>query len=507
MSIKKNTSAQIPSGNLDSQATNDRRKFIQGAGLSAVAAAAGSLISSNAAAKTQNIKPRAAQPNIVFILTDNLGYGEVGCYGGGITRGAATPRIDSLAKEGTKLLNANMETQCTPSRSSLMTGRWAIRSGTHSVPFGGVADGLTQWEITIGQALSDAGYATGYYGKWHLGSFDGRLPNDKGFDEWFGIPRTTDEALWPSSPGWRPDIMPPEHTMEGKKGQKSKVLNIYDVNQRKLIDAEVTKRSVAFIERAAKSDKPFFAYVALTQPHLPSLPNPKFAGKTGNGEWADMLAEMDANVGQILDALDNTRTRDNTIVVFTSDNGAEFYKPWDGWSGPWRGQYFTALEGGIRVPFLIRWPGQIPAERVSNEIIHGVDMFATFAKLCGAKVPRDRPIDSVDQSEFLLGKTESSAREGFPIFCAERLQAVKWRNWKLHFMRQDTMFDPPVKNPVPTIYNLFTDPREEKPALDTWVVGPMLKIVGEFEQSTKETPLIPMGTPDPYIPPTSKLKS
>jgi arylsulfatase len=507
VSIKKNTSAQIPSGNLDSQATNDRRKFIQGAGLSAVAAAAGSLISSNAAAKTQNIKPRAAQPNIVFILTDNLGYGEVGCYGGGITRGAATPRIDSLAKEGTKLLNANMETQCTPSRSSLMTGRWAIRSGTHSVPFGGVADGLTQWEITIGQALSDAGYATGYYGKWHLGSFDGRLPNDKGFDEWFGIPRTTDEALWPSSPGWRPDIMPPEHTMEGKKGQKSKVLNIYDVNQRKLIDAEVTKRSVAFIERAAKSDKPFFAYVALTQPHLPSLPNPKFAGKTGNGEWADMLAEMDANVGQILDALDNTRTRDNTIVVFTSDNGAEFYKPWDGWSGPWRGQYFTALEGGIRVPFLIRWPGQIPAERVSNEIIHGVDMFATFAKLCGAKVPRDRPIDSVDQSEFLLGKTESSAREGFPIFCAERLQAVKWRNWKLHFMRQDTMFDPPVKNPVPTIYNLFTDPREEKPALDTWVVGPMLKIVGEFEQSTKETPLIPMGTPDPYIPPTSKLKS
>lgn len=507
MSIKKNTSAPIPKGNLESQTTTDRRKFMQGAGLSAVAAAAGSLISSNAAAKTQNTKPRAAQPNIVFILTDNLGYGEVGCYGGGLTRGAATPRIDSLAKEGTKLLNANMETQCTPSRSSLMTGRWAIRSGTHSVPFGGVADGLTQWEITIGQALSDAGYATGYYGKWHLGSFDGRLPNDKGFDEWFGIPRTTDEALWPSSPGWRPEIMPPEHIMEGKKGQKSKVLNIYDVDQRKLIDAEVTKRSVAFIERAAKSDKPFFAYVALTQPHLPSLPNPKFAGKTGNGEWADMLAEMDANVGQILDAIDKTGTRDNTIVVFTSDNGAEFYKPWDGWSGPWRGQYFTALEGGIRVPFLIRWPGQIPAERVSNEIVHGVDMFATFAKLCGAKIPTDRPIDSVDQSEFLLGKTEHSAREGFPIFCAERLQAVKWRNWKLHFMRQDTMFDPPVKNPVPTIYNLFTDPREEKPALDTWVVGPMLKIVGEFEQSTKQTPLIPMGTPDPYIPPKSQLKS
>ena len=191
------------------------------------------------------------KPNIVFILTDNLGYGEVGCYGGGLTRGAATPRIDSLAKQGLRLLNMNMETQCTPSRASLMTGRWAIRSGCHSVPFGGVADGLTRWEVTIGEALADAGYVTGYYGKWHLGSFDGRLPNDQGFDEWYGIPRTTDEARWPSSPGWSPDIMPAEHTMEGKKGGKSRELKTYDVVERRLIDAEITRRSVALIEREA----------------------------------------------------------------------------------------------------------------------------------------------------------------------------------------------------------------------------------------------------------------
>jgi arylsulfatase A-like enzyme len=441
------------------------------------------------------------KPNIVFILTDNLGYGEVGAYGGGLTRGVPTPRIDSLAKDGMRLLNMNMETQCTPSRSSLMTGRWAIRSGTHSVPFGGVADGMTQWEVTIAEALSDAGYATGYYGKWHLGSHDGRLPNDQGFDEWFGIPRTTDESLWPSSPGWSSDIMPAEKMMEGKKGEKSRELKVYDVEQRRLIDAEITSRSVAFIERQAKGSKPFFAYVALTQPHLPTEPNPDFKGKTGNGDWADMLAEMDVNVGQILDAVDKAGVRENTMVIFTSDNGPEFIRPWDGWAGPWRGQYFTALEGGIRVPFLIRWPGKIAAERVSNEIVHGVDMFATLAKIAGAKVPADRPMDSLDQSEFLIGKSEKSAREGFPIFCAERLQAVKWRNWKLHFMRQDTMFDPPVKNPVPTIYNLYTDPREEKPTADTWVVGPILKIVGAFEQSVKKHPLIPMGTPDPYTPP------
>jgi arylsulfatase A-like enzyme len=440
------------------------------------------------------------KPNIVFILTDNLGYGEIGVYGGGATRGAATPHIDALASEGTRLTNMNMETQCTPSRSSLMTGRWAIRSGTHSVPFGGVADGLTQWEVTMGEAISDAGYATAYYGKWHLGSHDGRLPNDQGFDEWYGIPRTTDEALWPTAPGWSPDVMPPEQMMEGKKGEKSHVLGVYDVTQRRLIDAEITKRSVAFIERGAKSTKPFFAYVALTQPHLPTLPNPAFSGKTGNGDWADMLAEMDANVGQILDAVDKAGIRNNTIIIFTSDNGAEFVKPWDGWAGPWRGAYFTALEGGIRVPYMIRWPGKIAAGRVSNEIVHGADMFATLAKFSGAKTPTDRPFDSIDQSAFFLDKSDKSAREGFPIWGADRLQAVKWRNWKMHFIRQNDMFDPPVKNPTPTIYNLFTDPREEKPTVDSWVVGPMLKIVGEFEHSVKKNPLIPMGTPDPFVP-------
>jgi len=455
-------------------------------------------------AGTSAVLAESAKPNIVFILTDNLGYGEIGVYGGGVTRGAETPRIDSLATEGMRFLNMNMETQCTPSRSSLMTGRWAIRSGTHSVPFGGVADGLTQWEVTIGEALSDAGYATGYYGKWHLGSHDGRLPNDQGFDEWFGIPRTTDEALWPSAAGWSPDIMPPEHVMEGVKGEKSRSLAVYDVEQRRLIDAEITQRTVNFIGRQAEAGKPFFAYVALTQPHLPSEPNPAFKGKTGNGDWADMLAEMDFNVGQMLAAIDEAGVRENTIVIFTSDNGPEYIQPWDGWAGPWRGQYFTALEGGVRVPFLMRWPGTIDAGRISNEIVHGVDMFATLARFAGAEVPTDRPFDSLDHSDFILGKTAKSAREAFPIWCADRLQAVKWRNWKLHFMRQETMFDPPVKNPVPTIHNLYTDPREEKPTVDTWVVGPVLKVVGDFEESVKQHPLIPMGTPDPYRPESSK---
>ena len=449
-----------------------------------------------APALAQSRKP----PNILFILTDNLGYGELGVYGGGATRGAPTPRIDTLAQQGLRLTNMNMETQCTPSRSSLMTGRFAIRSGTYAVPFGGVPEGLTQWEVTVAESLSAAGYATALHGKWHLGSHDGRLPNDQGFDEWFGIPRTTDESLWSSSAGYSTNIVPQEKIMEGRKGGKSRALQDYDVTQRRLIDAEITRRSVDFMERQAQAGKPFFMYVSLTQPHLPTLPNPAFAGRTGNGDWADMLAEMDSNVGQMLDAVDRLGLRDDTLVIFTSDNGPEFFKPWDGWAGPWRGQYFTALEGGIRVPFMARWPGNIPAGRVSNEIVHGVDMFATLAAMANAKIPADRPMDSIDQSAFLLGKSEKSFREGFPIWGADNLLAVKWRNWKLHFYKQDTMFDPPQKLGIPFIVNLYTDPREEKPTPDSWVVTPMLKIIGEFQASTKAHPVIPMGTPDPYVP-------
>jgi arylsulfatase len=461
--------------------------------------------SAEATAAAAQVSP-APKPNILFMLVDNLGYGELGVYGGGATRGAPTPRIDMLAGEGVRLTNMNMEAQCTPSRSCILTGRYAIRSGTHSVPFGGVADGLTQWEVTMAESLSAIGYATALYGKWHLGSHDGRLPNDQGFDEWYGIPRTTDEALWPGSPGYSAAVMPPEQIMEGRKGEKSRAVRVYDVEQRRLMDAEITKRAIAFMERHTQAKKPFFAYATLTQPHLPTLPNPAFAGKTGNGDWADMLAEMDHNVGQALDAVDRLGIRDHTIVVFASDNGPEFVRPYDGWPGPWRGQYFTAWEGGIRVPFMIRWPGQIPAGRVSDEIVHAADLFPTLAKLTGASVPTDRAIDGVDQSGLFLGKTDKSAREGILVYCADRLQAVKWRHYKVHFYQQDTMVSAPLKLPIPLLFNLYTNPQEieDKVALDSWIIGPVLRMVGEFEESVKKYPLIPMGTPDPYRPPIVK---
>jgi arylsulfatase len=217
-----------------------------------------------------------------------------------------------------------------------------------------------------------------------------------------------------------------------------------------------------------------------------------------------MLAEMDHNVGQMLDAVDRLGIRDNTIVIFASDNGPEFVKPWDGWPGPWRGQYFTAWEGGIRVPFMIRWPGRVPAGRVSDEIVHAVDLFPTLAGITGASAPHDRPIDGMNQTDFFTGKNEKSAREGSLVFVADRLQAVKWRNYKIHFYKQDTLVSPPTKLGVPMLFNLYTNPREDedKPSHDHWIVGPALKMVGEFEASVKKHPLISMGTPDPYTPPS-----
>jgi arylsulfatase len=448
----------------------------------------------------------AARPNIVFLMADNLGYGEPGCYGGGILRGAATPRIDGLAAQGLRLLNYNVEPQCTPSRSALMTGRFPMRSGTMRVNRGGGPYGLTQWEITLAEVLSAKGYATGHFGKWHLGEIEGRFPTNQGFDEWYGIPNSTSVSPWTSSVGFDPRVAPVPHILEGRKGEKTRELEVYDLKTRRLIDTEVTRRAIDFMRRNVRAGKPFYAYVPLTQVHYPSLPHPDFAGKTGHGDFADSLAELDHHVGQVLDELRELGVEKDTLVVFTSDNGPEEMLPWRGWAGPWSGSYFTAMEGSLRVPFLIRWPGKVPAGRISNEIVHEVDTFTTLARIAGAEVPRDRIIDGVDQADFLLGKQEKSNREGFPCYVGDVLHAVKWRNWKVHFVWQEYMFDPPQKLPNPRVHNLIEDPRERNPIgpMNTWVYHPAFKIADDFQASLKKEPPIPPGTADPYMPPRGK---
>ena len=455
------------------------------------------------------------KPNILFVLMDNLGYGEIGSYGGGMTRGAPTPSLDRLASEGLRLTNFNVEAQCTPSRSAIMTGRHPIRSGTFSVPPPGLPYGLVQWEVTLAELLKDQGYNTAIYGKWHLGNSVGRYPTDQGFDEWYGIPNSTDESLWPEQTYYdRNDIalgkVPPmTHIMESHKGETPRQVKVYDINACREIDLEITEKTIDFMNRSVKEGKPFYAYIAFTLVHYPTLPSQKFVGKTGNGDWADALAQIDWCSGRILDAVDELGIRDDTIVVFTSDNGPEEKYGYRGWSGPWSGSYFTAFEGSNRVPFIIRWPDKIRAGRVSDEIVHEVDTFTTFAKISGAVIPSDRPIDGVDQTDFFFGKQEKSNRDGFPIFGSD-LYAIKWRNWKLHLVWQERMDSPALKLGLPRLYNLYMSPQERADEGLTnllenlWVLQPIEKIINDFERSLKEYPPIPTGTPDPYMPPNAK---
>ncbi|MGH7198846.1 MAG: arylsulfatase [Candidatus Omnitrophota bacterium] len=453
------------------------------------------------------------QPNIVLIMADNLGYGELGCYGGGITRGAPTPRIDVLASEGTRLTNFNVEPSCTPSRSALMVGRHPIRSGTYSVPVDGKPYGLVQWEVTIAELLSQRGYATGHFGKWHLGDSEGRYPNDQGFDEWYGIPNSSDESWWPQQKDFDPAVAHLEYVMEGRRGEKTQKFKVYDATERQEIDGEITNRAIDFMKRNAEAGKPFFAYVPLTQPHMPTEAGKAFAGKTSHGPFADMLAEMDFNVGRILDAVSELKIADNTIFIFTSDNGPEDLMPHRGWAGPWTGTYVTAMEGSLRVPFIIRWPGKVPADRVSNEMVQITDLYTTLARWGGADIPTDRAVDGMDQREFLLGKTEKSSRDFYPVFKAgigaPELYAIKWRNYKLHFVWQERKYDVPQKLALPRLIDLYDNPQERieetigESSIETrgWVLHAMFAQLAKFQATLKEDPPVPMGTSDPYRPP------
>src|SRR5262249_44116066 len=257
-------------------------------------------------------------------------------YGGGVLRGAPTPRIDSIADQGLKLLNFNVEAQCTPSRSAILTGRHAIRSGTGAVAVE-PPDGLTRWEVTSAQALSDAGYATGMWGKWHLGSDpEQRGPVDFGFDEAVWSPRTADEVMWTmqsyfpkgevTSAPYAGDAKIPieaQTIYSRKKGEKAEPVSTYDAEFRAGFDRKITEWACDFMDRAKADGKPFFTYLPYTQVHIPPIPDPEYAGKTKRGNWADILTQMDDFTGRILEELDTLGVADDTIVVWASDNGAD----------------------------------------------------------------------------------------------------------------------------------------------------------------------------------------
>jgi arylsulfatase len=453
------------------------------------------------------------KPNIVLIFLDNFGWGEPGFNGGGIIRGTATPSMDALAKEGLRLTNFNVESQCTPSRAAIMTGRYGYRSGNHTVPLGGGVYGLVQWEITMAEMLADAGYNTAMLGKWHLGWTEGRYPSSQGFDEFYGV-ETTDVTVWNSLTGFKKSGLEKPVVMQGRKGEPATVARDYDLEYRALIDGDLTERAIEYIGRASKEEEPFFLYLAYTATHYPVLPSPEFEGETGNGAWADLLLQTDTYIGRVTEAIAKAGVEDNTIVIFTADNGPEATPRGNanvsrmpgaqGTAGPWRGTLFTSFEGSLRVPFAVRWPGKIAAGSESNEIVHSMDLYPTLAAFAGGIVPDDRAFDGINQADFFLGMQETSNREGLIVYQGEKIYGVKWGDWKVLFNQNDTIFSPTETFDTPNVYNLLNDPGERENVLFpyTWVAEKALPQLMEHRASFKKYPPIPPGTPDPYVPPT-----
>ncbi len=349
------------------------------------------------------------RPNIVVILADDLGYGDLGCYGHPRFK---TPRLDRMAAEGARLTQFNTPAPfCAPTRASLMTGRYPFRCGMtqNPAPDGGpAADALAlpKTEVTLAQVLRAAGYATGMIGKWHLGHKPGTLPTDRGFDEYYGIPYSND--------------MRPVQVLQGTQVVE------YPVVQTTLT-RRYTERAVQFIER--NRDRRFFLYFAQAMPHKPLAASEQQYRQSGVGLYGDVMADLDASVGAVLDALHAAGLDENTLVLFTSDNG-----PWfGGSSGGLRGLKGSTYEGGYRVPMIARWPGHIPAGHRSAQPAVMMDLFATVLKTAEAAMPDNRVLDGRDILPLLTGDAPSPHQVIFG-HRGSRLATIRDERWKLHVL-------------------------------------------------------------------------
>lgn len=384
--------------------------------------------------------PRHRLPNFIVILADDLGYGDLGCYGHPTIR---TPNLDRMASEGMRFTQFYAAASvCSPSRAALLTGRLPIRSGVTHVLFPKAQDGLPATEITVAQKLRERGYTTACVGKWHLGHLPEYLPTNRGFDSYFGIPYSND--------------MKPLVLLRGEK-------IIERQPDQRYLTQRYTEASLEFIRTAVRRKRPFFLYLAHTMPHVPLFASERFRGKSARGLYGDVVEEIDWGVGEILLQLRRSGVDENTLVAFSSDNGPWLAKKQDGGSaGLLREGKFSTWEGGMREPFLARWPGHIPPGVVTQAFGTLMDLFPTFAALSGAKVPQDREYDGADLSRVLLG--ESSGREPLHFFYSgTQLQAVRKGRWKLHLITSEPAVpaSKPVAHDPPLLYDLLEDPSEK----------------------------------------------
>ena len=407
----------------------------------------------------------AQSPNIVLIFTDDLGYGDLGCYGHPTID---TPHLDQMAAEGQRWTDFYAPAPvCTASRAGLLTGRYPVKTGTASaVFFEWSAEGLDPAEVTIAEALKEAGYVTACVGKWHLGHQSQYLPTNQGFDSYFGIPYSNDMRIDPRMPFSEDVLLREGMTLEHVQARGNKINDWvplmegdqvieYPCDQTTLTRRS-TDRCLEFIQN--NKDRPFFLYYASSFPHIPLHASAEFRDKSRRGLYGDVVEELDASVGAILNALRESGLAENTLVVFTSDNG-----PWlvmderGGSAGLLRSGKGTTWEGGMREPTLFWWPGTIEAGSICRDIGSALDLFATFAALGQGTAGGE---DSLNLMPALKGG--NSPRSEFFFYRKEELYAVRSGPWKLHLITEGAWGDgePRIKYEDPLLFHLGHDPSE-----------------------------------------------
>jgi arylsulfatase A-like enzyme len=410
-------------------------------------------------------------PNVILIVADDLGYADVGVYG---AKGFETPNLDRIAREGRRFTDFHVaQAVCSASRAAIMTGCYPNRIGIEGAMEPWYKFGISDQELTLPQMFKQKGYATGMVGKWHLGTPTEFLPTHRGFDEWFGLPYSNDQ--WPLHPE-KPGKFPPLPLYDGEKIVNPGISH-RDMEQ---LTSQYTERAVSFIER--NHEKPFFLYVAHTMPHVPLAVSERFRGTTKRGLYGDAVSEIDWSTGEILAALKKHGLEKDTIIMFLSDNG-----PWlvfgnhAGSAYPLREGKTTTWDGGTRVPFIISWPGHIPAGTTSGEMACAIDLLPTFAKLIGAKLPEHK-IDGLDIWPLLAGEKDAKNPHdvyffyGVPFgsWSGAELESVRTREWKLivphtyrtlggHKPGMDGWPGEYVKQPVltPELYDMRNDIEEK----------------------------------------------
>ncbi len=430
----------------------------------------------------------STKPNVIVIFCDDLGWGDLGCFGNPTIQ---TPNLDRMAQEGQKWTQFYVAAPvCTPSRAALMTGRYPIRNGMTSakqaVLFPNSGGGLPSDEITLAEMLKQSGYRTGIVGKWHLGHLPEYLPTQQGFDSYFGIPYSNDMDKV-GGPGYQAEARKDPNYYPSIKHYNVPLMRDTEIIERPADQNTLTQRytdeAVRFIQE--NRNRPFFLYLPHSMPHIPLFASDKYRGKSSRGLYGDVVEELDASVGQILGTLRELKLDGKTMVVFSSDNG-----PWlsfethGGSAGPLRAGKGTTFEGGQRVPTIFWWPGRIPPNTV-HELGSTLDLMATLASITGGELPVDRTLDSFDLSDVLLRGGKSPRQEMF-YWTNAQLHAVRVGPWKLHIQaREPVNYGKAVELLSPELYHLERDISEKYNVADKHpeIVERLLRKIEEHRAS------------------------